>query len=81
MITKAKTSTSSTSTNNVVKCSICGREIYDSVHDSHNAFPFKGKCCNECNIEKVIPIRIALSQGCALLFLKKLKKLKKSIYF
>lgn len=51
----------------MTKCSICKKEIYD-IRDSNNAFPFKGRCCNECNLKKVIPIRIALSQGYAMLF-------------
>jgi len=52
----------------IIKCSICGAEIHNDVYDSHNADPFKGRCCNECNLKKVIPTRVALSQGYALLF-------------
>lgn len=51
------------------RCSICGKEIHDTIHDSNNAFPFVGKCCNECDIKKVVPIRYALSKGYAILFI------------
>lgn len=51
------------------RCSMCGKEIHDTIRDSNNAFPFIGRCCNECDIKKVIPIRYALSKGYALLFI------------
>lgn len=51
---------------NIIRCSICGKEIDE--RENNNAFPFKGRCCNECNITKVVPIRYALSQKYALLF-------------
>lgn len=46
-------------------CSICGREF---TENSNNASPFKGECCTECSITKVIIIRAALIQGYAILF-------------
>ena len=51
---------------NIIRCSICGKEIDE--RESNNASPFKGRCCNECNIKKVVPTRYALSKKCALLF-------------
>lgn len=51
---------------NIIRCSICGKKIDE--RESSNAFPFKGRCCNECDMKKVIPIRYALSQKYALLF-------------
>jgi hypothetical protein len=38
------------------KCSICKKEIcgYDNNAEPVN----KGKCCNDCNITKVIPARL-----------------------
>ena len=40
-------------------CCICGKEVDEY---GNNPFPVKdtGKCCNKCNIEKVIPMRISL---------------------
>jgi hypothetical protein len=37
------------------KCSICGNR-YDAGC-SNNAYPYKGRCCNRCNDEHVIPER------------------------
>ena len=51
---------------NKIHCCLCGKEIDE--RESNNAFPFKGRCCNECNIKKVIPTRYALSLKYALLF-------------
>lgn len=51
---------------NVIRCSICGKEINE--RESNNASPFKGRCCNECNIKKIVPTRYALSKGYALMF-------------
>ena len=37
------------------KCCLCGREI---IGHGNNADPVaKGRCCNECNITKVVPER------------------------
>lgn len=47
-------------------CCLCGKEIDE--RESNNASPFKGRCCNECNVKKVVPTRYALSQKYALLF-------------
>lgn len=39
-----------------MKCILCEKEI---VGYGNNAEPLKkGKCCNECNATKVIPVRI-----------------------
>lgn len=51
---------------NTIRCSICGKKI--DKRESNNASPFKGRCCNECNVKKVVPTRYALSQKYALLF-------------
>ena len=43
------------------KCIICGKN-YKGY--GNNARPVKdGQCCDKCNIEKVIPIRISISMG------------------
>lgn len=51
---------------NKLYCCLCGKEINE--RESNNASPFKGRCCNECNVKKVIPTRYALSRKYALLF-------------
>lgn len=43
------------------KCSICGDLLYDY---GNNSEPYcKGRCCNKCNEEVVIPERIKLTVG------------------
>lgn len=43
--------------NKMIKCCFCKKEI-ESVY-SNNAEPImNGRCCRECNNEKVIPMRI-----------------------
>jgi len=38
------------------KCVLCGKEFEDG---GHNALPLaEGNCCDECNLEKVIPARL-----------------------
>ena len=37
------------------KCSILGRE-YDGF--GNNAYPFRGRCCDEANEQYVIPARV-----------------------
>lgn len=40
-------------------CSLCNKEI---MGDSHNAHPIGNEeCCTECNISRVIPLRLFLS--------------------
>lgn len=40
----------------IEKCSICGEEYYGW---GNNAFPVtEGRCCDKCNDEFVIPVRI-----------------------
>lgn len=39
-----------------MRCSICN-EQYEGY--GHNARPFEGRCCDDCNFEYVIPARIA----------------------
>ncbi len=50
-----------------MKCSICGEKIEPELHPTtgeviwehgNNADPFPGRCCNECNLKKVIPARM-----------------------
>ena len=43
-----------------IKCCLCGKEIEEE--NSNNAYPVvkKGRCCDKCNTDKVIPSRIAL---------------------
>ena len=44
--------------NNIQRCSICGRP-YKGY--GNNAFPAKsGRCCDECNENLVIPLRIMM---------------------
>jgi hypothetical protein len=44
----------------MINCSICEKEIEDKV--SNNAEPINdGRCCNECNIEVVVPTRLNLT--------------------
>ncbi len=42
-------------------CCICGKEIKDDVF-GNNPYPIKneGVCCQQCNLNKVIPARIGL---------------------
>lgn len=49
-------------------CSFCEKEI-DTRH-SNNADPFKGRCCEECNLEYVIPTRYGLALNKAILFVQ-----------
>lgn len=44
---------------NIKKCCICGREFEGW---GNNPWPVEseGECCDECNIEIVIPARISL---------------------
>ena len=37
------------------KCAICGKSY---TGHGHNAEPFPGRCCDECNRTVVIPARI-----------------------
>lgn len=41
-------------------CCICGKEF---TGWGNNPWPIKqsGECCNECNMDKVVPARILLS--------------------
>lgn len=49
--------TKSTKKNNV--CSICGKPFKGM---GNNAFPFNmGRCCNKCNDNAVIPLRIMMA--------------------
>jgi hypothetical protein len=40
------------------RCSICEGNFEGW---GHNAAPFPGRCCEECNIEAVLPIRRAMA--------------------
>ena len=42
-----------------IKCCVCGREIDE--RDSNDPFPYEteGRCCDDCNLEYVIPARMA----------------------
>ena len=43
------------------KCCLCGNEI---IGYGNNANPISdGRCCDKCNIDKVIPERIRLMKG------------------
>jgi len=44
-----------------MKCCLCGNEIeiFGGWDQGNNAQPLKdGRCCNECNWTKVIPVRM-----------------------
>lgn len=44
-----------------MKCCLCDKEIkvVGTWKDGNNAEPIKkGRCCHNCDIEKVIPLRI-----------------------
>ena len=42
-----------------IKCSLCNSVINDA-RESHNALPVSdGRCCENCNSNKVIPARIS----------------------
>ena len=42
-----------------IQCCLCSKEIIEKY--SHNAEPIqKGRCCTDCNIDKVIPERIRI---------------------
>ena len=47
--------------NNSFKCCICGKDVTGEF--SNNPWPIKqsGECCDECNMNKVVPARILLS--------------------
>ena len=46
-----------------MKCSICKKEIVKEPNgwdSGNNAWPINdGRCCNDCNLTKVIPARLA----------------------
>lgn len=43
-----------------MKCCICGKEI--KMKNSNSAEPLeKGRCCDKCNLEFVIPYRLSIS--------------------
>lgn len=43
---------------NKFKCCICGKEVEEY---GNNSWPIKeGRCCNECNLNKVLPARIEM---------------------
>lgn len=43
-----------------IQCSLCNALISDA-RDSHNALPISElRCCEKCNVEKVIPARLNL---------------------
>ena len=43
---------------NKFKCCICGKEVEEY---GNNPWPIKeGRCCNECNLSKVLPARIEM---------------------
>jgi hypothetical protein len=45
----------------MTKCSIC-EEPYDEDY-GHNAWPINdGRCCADCNLDVVVPARIAIYQ-------------------
>lgn len=49
---------------NELKCCLCGKTFYDFCY-GNNPDPLAdiekdGGCCNECNINKVIPARIKM---------------------
>lgn len=41
-----------------MECTLCRTKLTDL--SSNNAWPFKDKCCNRCNLKYVVPIRHAL---------------------
>ncbi len=44
---------------NKFTCCICGKEVEEY---GNNPWPVKeeGRCCNRCNLDKVLPARISL---------------------
>ena len=48
------------------ECCFCGKTI--KGNQANNAWPFKGYCCNECNLKKTILARMSFLEGYALLF-------------
>ena len=44
--------------NRIQRCSIC-KEGYEGF--GNNAYPFKGRCCDECNETIVIPARLEMA--------------------
>lgn len=46
-----------------MKCCLCGNEIevVGNWKEGNNAIPLEdGRCCDKCNVEKVIPTRFDL---------------------
>jgi len=47
----------------MIKCCLCGEEIEVEANgwsEGNNAQPLTdGRCCNDCNVNKVIPIRLS----------------------
>ena len=49
----------------MVKCAICGDTIQKDANgfSGHNPEPVaKGRCCDECNLKVVLPLRIMLTK-------------------
>lgn len=49
-----------------MKCCLCGKKIEVKLGWSkgNNALPLKdGRCCDECNLLKVIPARLGFIEG------------------
>jgi hypothetical protein len=50
-----------------MKCSICEKEIPVKPYgwsEGHNAWPItEGRCCDQCNRERVIPARLRMTEG------------------
>ena len=44
---------------NAQKCCICKKPFF-GLGNNPNPIKTKGKCCNKCNIDKVLPTRLGL---------------------
>ena len=57
----------------MLECAICGDTI-DNSHglDGHNPEPvIEGRCCEECNLKVVIPVRMKMVNGVDMILTEK----------
>jgi len=49
-----------------MKCVLCAVTVSNDPMETHNAAPLEvGRCCDECNVTRVIPARISGAMGMA----------------
>ena len=43
------------------KCCICGKE-FEGYGNNPGPYKYEGECCDDCNMQYVIPMRLSLMQ-------------------